>query len=1678
MARFDVIPKSGGTARYSGTPTFTGTYMKPGMLEFREVASPTPIEWTAGDYVVYSRTGYTYRLYTVPQLKKQARSNSYGGAYIYQGVQFFDDSKQLEICPFRDLVLGDNRIHFSTQPSISTFEGVDGIARRLQACLDDMYPNTWYVRLATTAMGASQDLVDLMSEAREFTVSGVSLLGALDKVYEVWPEVGWVFTRGQVTINGSSVTRNIITIGGGGLTATSSYLYGKGNGLLSITRTVANAEELANRIFAYGSSRNMLPRWYNSQNIKDAESVDIQNLMIPVSEWGETDNLPDAAKAFVEDSTSITRLGLRPTTVYFDGTGELPEIYPTIRETTIKMVRQALGSSSAKYYPSTTVYTNENVRVDRVLSAPVSFDSGLAADEGKSALASEYGDVNASGTTTIQSGSAHNVQVYTKSITSTASGVMNLNASFNLSGTISALVDSVVMQVAFAKNGYTAYYRNIELEDSGGGSWSYPTSGVTANDIPVAVGDTITCTATLIFTNRTGSSASCSYSAVGSYSFKMTYTRAKTFRISIRQVGFDIGAQADLGDGKTIAMRSGKCAGRTFTIKDAQYIESTDSWVLDCWRSEDESLAQWFPNTDYPVRGLENAGQSNEYPGDEFVILDIAMPDIYVQMAEQRLLDAAEELLADTATERWQYIPEIDAKFMVENSRTIVAGQNMTLQDADIIGLSSVAVLVDSLTISEGEAAIPTYKVTLRDRKRKTWTDSGSAPSISSKPVSNATQESIQSVSNSVADSFFELDENGDVTLKPQYANLWVSGFLTAGGRNSGGGGGGGGGDVSYLNDLSDVTAPNPSSGDLLGWNGSAWVNIDRSSLVSLTAGTGKYTISVSGTSIDVYTKGQVDALVEAVNKFDVVVESSLPTASADTMYKIYLIPSADPQTGNVKDEYITVRSGSVGSYTYSWEQIGSTAIDLSGYALLTDIPTSLSQLSDDSTHRLVTDTQINNWNDAYDGLRIYDLEDNGTTTAGAWKGKNAKITALTDGLMVRYKVTVAGASTTKLTVNSLGAKTVYRYGSTKLTDVYGVGSYLVLYYSSSLNSGCWMVLTNYDANSYAYVRQYVATDNVEYSLLARYTTASVETYETKYTKFADAVTLNPSTGKITANGFKVTGGSGFLKADGTSGALVSTDIPDLSDTYVTVAGVQTITGAKSFAEAVTLSGSTNTARRIYFGDSTHYLELDQYGFHFSHGVYSDDFVSAGGIGTGGGSGSVAYLNDLTDVTAPSPSSGDLLSWSGSAWVNVAQSTITPDLSAYALKTGADTYNFLVNSLKFKNTGHDDSYISADSGPGPVYYQHQRLKWTYSRTSGSISDPDVTESKYVAFLDDIPSSLKNPYKLTFGSKEYDGSAAVSLTASDIGALTSVAFSDLSAHPTTLSGYGITDAKIASGVITLGSNTITPLTSHQTVTLAGGTNNGTLKLTVGGTATDNIAVTGLGSLAYKSSLVAADIPDISDTYVTKATTQTVSGVKTFTGGIVMSGADIVLGNADHIDIGPVRLQYNSTTGCLQVTTNQTGNNAPVIGLHADGQLAAGGVGANGSGGGGYGVESITSNQDGTVDFHFTGGDVTTVDLNHEHPQYCTKLAESSQPSGGFLPDVVYELGTLTGSVTFALASAVSGQVNHYFWTFTAGSTAPTITWPSGITWVDSAPTITAGNKYQISILDGIAAYMEA
>lgn len=82
--------------------------------------------------------------------------------------------------------------------------------------------------------------------------------------------------------------------------------------------------------------------------------------------------------------------------------------------------------------------------------------------------------------------------------------------------------------------------------------------------------------------------------------------------------------------------------------------------------------------------------------------------------------------------------------------------------------------------------------------------------------------------------------------------------------------------------------------------------------------------------------------------------------------------------------------------------------------------------------------------------------------------------------------------------------------------------------------------------------------------------------------------------------------------------------------------------------------------------------------------------------------------------------------------------------------------------------------------------------------------------------------------------------------------------------------------------------------------------------------------------------------------------------------------------------------------------------------------------------------------------------------------------TTQPAGGFLPNTLYKLGTLTGAVTFALAAAIAGQYSEYMIDFIADTPAPTITWPAGISWMGgSAPTITAGKHYQVSILNNLA-----
>lgn len=88
--------------------------------------------------------------------------------------------------------------------------------------------------------------------------------------------------------------------------------------------------------------------------------------------------------------------------------------------------------------------------------------------------------------------------------------------------------------------------------------------------------------------------------------------------------------------------------------------------------------------------------------------------------------------------------------------------------------------------------------------------------------------------------------------------------------------------------------------------------------------------------------KSYVDSAVGKIHNFDVVIDADgstatgpSVTASADTMYKIYLVPSDEAAAGEYI-EYITIKSGDGETATFKWEVIGSTKTNLTGY-----VPTS-----------------------------------------------------------------------------------------------------------------------------------------------------------------------------------------------------------------------------------------------------------------------------------------------------------------------------------------------------------------------------------------------------------------------------------------------------------------------------------------------------------------------------------------------------------------------------------------------------------------------------------------------------------------------------------------------------------------------------------------------------------------
>ena len=87
-------------------------------------------------------------------------------------------------------------------------------------------------------------------------------------------------------------------------------------------------------------------------------------------------------------------------------------------------------------------------------------------------------------------------------------------------------------------------------------------------------------------------------------------------------------------------------------------------------------------------------------------------------------------------------------------------------------------------------------------------------------------------------------------------------------------------------------------------------------------------------------------------------------------------------------------------------------------------------------------------------------------STAGTWLGSHSDITEYYAGLMIAYKVGIAGATGTTLNINGLGAVAVVRNTTSAVTTHYGVGSVIFLTYTVDSDGTAYWKVSDYDSDT------------------------------------------------------------------------------------------------------------------------------------------------------------------------------------------------------------------------------------------------------------------------------------------------------------------------------------------------------------------------------------------------------------------------------------------------------------------------------------------------------------------------------------------------------------------------------------------------------------------------------------
>jgi hypothetical protein len=481
---------------------------------------------------------------------------------------------------------------------------------------------------------------------------------------------------------------------------------------------------------------------------------------------------------------------------------------------------------------------------------------------------------------------------------------------------------------------------------------------------------------------------------------------------------------------------------------------------------------------------------------------------------------------------------------------------------------------------------------------------------------------------------------------------------------------------INNLDDVGDVTITTAESGDFLKWNGSAWVNdpIDLGTdtvgnfISDVAAGTG---VTISHTPSEGSTAsiaiGQ-DVATSASVEFALVTVNNAPTQSGHLTNKQYVDGLAAGINWHNSVELTTdAILPNTPTYNNGADGVGATLTGSTNIRLVVD------------GFNATTGTRIlvkNQSNAAHNG--IYDVTEQGSVS-GAWVlTRSSDYDGLNDNVVQGDAVfTVSGSTNSNqgfiLTSNGTGTNKKHLLGVDELTFTQFTGT-------STILAGSGISKTGNTLSVDSTVATLTGAQTLTNKTLTSPTITGVSPTITLSGDLSGSATFtNLGNATLTAS---IEPNSVVLGTD-TTGDYVSgitagtgvtvTHTPGEGSTASIAIGQSVATSANVQFANITATGLLNVTASS--GDEGGELRLAkpasnttlagavsvdiyQNKLRFfenggtSRGFYIDLTSGGSNAGTDLAAGGASALDDLTNVTAPSPSTGDFLKWNGSAWVN------------------------------------------------------------------------------------------------------------------------------------------------------------------------------------------------------------------------------------------------------------------------------------------------------------------------------------------------------------------------------------------------------------------------------------------